>query len=294
MPALVARVHVLKPLNKKDVDGRDEPGHDGGEPNNAAIRAMSAWMRGSAKGRPRYSRRRPYFRSKTQARSLCRHLLVLLRSRNHCLRVRRQIVLISAARIVWRGRRLRRVGGLAVGRRGRRIRRGRRRGRVGCGAEDPRAGGFLGANVREHHETVRCVVFGQAGAGADDGFGRYNGRPVDHVFEDDPAAVAEHPVCEVTVAVSPPTRMAREARMAGKYWMQRTAGTHGGAESSERGSSAAEAAAAEAAAAKEATAATTEAGATTTTAKATGIRRGGNKAGSGNRGRGCESKDDFA
>src|SRR5271167_4939016 len=253
---------------------------------------MSAWMRGSAKGRPRYSRRRPYFRSETQAHSLCRHLLVLLRSRNRCLRFRRQIVLISATRIVWRGRRLRGVGGLAVDRRSRRIRRGRRRGHVGCRAENPRAGGFLGANVREHHETVRCVVFGQAGAGADDGFGRYKGRPIDHVFEDDPAAAAEHPVSEVTVAVSPPARMAREARMAWKYGVHGTAETDGGAESSERGS-----AAAEAAAAKEAAAATTEAGATaaaTTTTEATGVRRGGNKAGRGNRGRGCESKDDFA
>ena len=31
MPALVAGIHVLRPGNNKDVDGRDEPGHDGEE-----------------------------------------------------------------------------------------------------------------------------------------------------------------------------------------------------------------------------------------------------------------------
>ncbi len=29
MPALVAGIHVLLPWAKKDVDGRDRPGHDG-------------------------------------------------------------------------------------------------------------------------------------------------------------------------------------------------------------------------------------------------------------------------
>lgn len=29
MPALVAGIHVLKASIKKDVDGRDRPGHDG-------------------------------------------------------------------------------------------------------------------------------------------------------------------------------------------------------------------------------------------------------------------------
>jgi hypothetical protein len=29
MPALVAGIHVLKNSTIKDVDGRDEPGHDG-------------------------------------------------------------------------------------------------------------------------------------------------------------------------------------------------------------------------------------------------------------------------
>jgi hypothetical protein len=28
MPALVAGIHVLRPFKIKDVDGRDEPGHD--------------------------------------------------------------------------------------------------------------------------------------------------------------------------------------------------------------------------------------------------------------------------
>jgi hypothetical protein len=28
MPALVAGIHVVRPCNIKDVDGRDEPGHD--------------------------------------------------------------------------------------------------------------------------------------------------------------------------------------------------------------------------------------------------------------------------
>jgi hypothetical protein len=28
MPALVAGIHVLGPGSKKDVDGRDKPGHD--------------------------------------------------------------------------------------------------------------------------------------------------------------------------------------------------------------------------------------------------------------------------
>jgi hypothetical protein len=28
MPALVAGIHVLQPLRKKGVDGRDKPGHD--------------------------------------------------------------------------------------------------------------------------------------------------------------------------------------------------------------------------------------------------------------------------
>jgi hypothetical protein len=31
MPALVAGIHALKSGNNKDVDGRDEPGHDGEE-----------------------------------------------------------------------------------------------------------------------------------------------------------------------------------------------------------------------------------------------------------------------
>jgi len=30
MPALVAGIHVLRPCEIKDVDGRDKPGHDGG------------------------------------------------------------------------------------------------------------------------------------------------------------------------------------------------------------------------------------------------------------------------
>ena len=30
MPALVAGIHVLRPCNSKDVDGRDKPGHDEG------------------------------------------------------------------------------------------------------------------------------------------------------------------------------------------------------------------------------------------------------------------------
>jgi hypothetical protein len=29
MPGLVPGIHVLGPLNKEDVDGRDEPSHDG-------------------------------------------------------------------------------------------------------------------------------------------------------------------------------------------------------------------------------------------------------------------------
>jgi hypothetical protein len=29
MPALVAGIHDLPQFNKKDVDGRDKPGHDG-------------------------------------------------------------------------------------------------------------------------------------------------------------------------------------------------------------------------------------------------------------------------
>jgi hypothetical protein len=29
MPGLVPGIHVLLPLHKKDVDGRDKPGHDG-------------------------------------------------------------------------------------------------------------------------------------------------------------------------------------------------------------------------------------------------------------------------
>jgi hypothetical protein len=32
MPARVAGIHVLNPLEIKDVDGRDKPGHDGGGP----------------------------------------------------------------------------------------------------------------------------------------------------------------------------------------------------------------------------------------------------------------------
>jgi hypothetical protein len=28
MPGLVPGIHVFGPANKKDVDGRDEPGHD--------------------------------------------------------------------------------------------------------------------------------------------------------------------------------------------------------------------------------------------------------------------------
>jgi hypothetical protein len=38
MPALVAGLHVLKRFKNKDVGGRDEPGHDGGE---AAV--MGQW-----------------------------------------------------------------------------------------------------------------------------------------------------------------------------------------------------------------------------------------------------------
>jgi hypothetical protein len=30
MPGLVPGIHVLLPINKEDVDGRDKPGHDGG------------------------------------------------------------------------------------------------------------------------------------------------------------------------------------------------------------------------------------------------------------------------
>jgi hypothetical protein len=30
MPALVAGIHVWRPCNSKDVDGRDKPGHDEG------------------------------------------------------------------------------------------------------------------------------------------------------------------------------------------------------------------------------------------------------------------------
>ena len=29
MPGLVPGIHVLRPPNKEDVDGRDKPGHDG-------------------------------------------------------------------------------------------------------------------------------------------------------------------------------------------------------------------------------------------------------------------------
>ncbi len=31
MPGLVPGIHVFRRYNKKDVDGRDKPGHDGGE-----------------------------------------------------------------------------------------------------------------------------------------------------------------------------------------------------------------------------------------------------------------------
>ena len=44
MPGLVPGIHVLAALSKKDVDGRDEPGHDG-KPGSQTLMVRSAAAR---------------------------------------------------------------------------------------------------------------------------------------------------------------------------------------------------------------------------------------------------------
>ena len=54
MPALVAGIHVLKPSENKDVDGRVKPGHDGGGNAYAATAAAAAsasgWFQSLSRG----------------------------------------------------------------------------------------------------------------------------------------------------------------------------------------------------------------------------------------------------
>jgi hypothetical protein len=46
MPGLAPGIYVFATLGEKDVDGRDEPGHDGGESGYSAL--LTSLMRGSA------------------------------------------------------------------------------------------------------------------------------------------------------------------------------------------------------------------------------------------------------
>jgi hypothetical protein len=51
MPAFIAGIHVLKPLNNKDVDGRDKPGHD--ERMSLALQSLRySWCGASTGGVP--------------------------------------------------------------------------------------------------------------------------------------------------------------------------------------------------------------------------------------------------
>lgn len=154
---------------------------------------------------------------------------------------------------------MRRIGGFAVDR--------RRFGCIGGSAVDPRAGRFVGADIREHHETVPGVGLGQAGArtGCRHGW-RINDCFVHSAVDINPDAITERPV--VTMVTCPPAGM---TRVDGKW-----------AERGEPPAVPREVAAAEVAAPEP------------TAAESLGVGRAGAKAGSGNRSRSCETKDDFA
>ena len=159
-------------------------------------------------GRPRRHRGRP-FRFETFV-AVRLHLLVLRRSCRCSLLLRRQILLIRQTRVVLRGRRLRGFARLLLD--------WRCRGDVRGVAVNRSARRLSGAGVREDHEAVCRVVLGQAAARIGSGDRRGDWRVADgqdwcftdYVAEDDPAAVAEHPVTVIREA----TTAAREASIA--------------------------------------------------------------------------------